>query len=110
MRADYKYVDEATSLDLVTTDKGSKYTEGLSTEELEALPGGLKELLLLAENCYIMVKSKADIDEWLEAVYETASSEYCADPGITKEDLAKAFTLGYIAFRKIIWDEPLELS
>lgn len=101
-RKDFEYINEATAMGLAATAKGREYSAARSIEELESGDGFI-ELLCLAEECYITVSHKADIDGWLEAVRKTAASEYDKDPGVTKEHIAKAFAEGYIAFRKIIW-------
>lgn len=107
MRKDYKYIEEATSLCMTTTEKGHVYLDNLSDDEIDETTD-LNELLLYIEDEYIVLPNNSDIDDWIKIIQKSYDDEFIVKPNpLTKEIIIEGIQNGYIGFKVVIWDESL---
>ncbi len=108
MRTDYKYIEDATSLVMTTTEKGHKYLEKLYENNNSQIDEaeGLEELLLILEDEYIVIPNESDIDVWIEAINDVYDEQFRASTNpLQKEHILEGIKLGYIGFKVVIWDD-----
>ena len=100
MRKDYKYVDKATDIGLVTTELGHVR---VNDDKLDT-KNGTNDLLLAVEQDYFIVTPDKPMSEWYGEYVEEYKKIYDAGTPTTWDEFKKAFTDGYITITKIIWD------
>jgi len=106
MRKDYEYIQSAVSLDVTSTSLGKQVTEAWVANDMPDAESLMINLLLVAEDEYIIVPNPCNIDQVVSALKErepetfgnVAASDLCAV-------VAYAFSVGWLAFRIVIWDD-----
>lgn len=108
MRRDYKYIEKACAICIITTEKADLHLEQYTNAYIDGeIRDDFMELLLFIQDAYVCCRK--DIEISIDEIAATINREYCKDlpesDGISRDVIVQAFVDGYIGVRIAIWDD-----